>query len=120
MPNHINKSSQFDLNNWNTQKRKSLKQIKVIRMFHLTKADLKISVGNKDLRDEKLYISSWNGQGQQIKPAGVLFWVKIIKIINKQNSKKENRVGTNIPRELSILEIHRQIYQFPTFRSDCL
>lgn len=118
MPNHINKSPQFDLNNWNTQK--SLKQIKVIRMFHLTKADLKISVGNKDLRDEKLYISSWNGQGQQIKPAGVLFWVKIIKIINKQNSKKENRVGSNTPRELSILEIHRQIYQFSTFISDCL
>lgn len=37
------------------------------------KTDLKISVGNKDLRDEKLCIFSRNGQGQEIKPAGALF-----------------------------------------------
>lgn len=72
-------------------------------MFHLTKTDIKISKGNKDLRDEKLYNSSQNGQGQQTKPSGALFWLKIIKIINKQNSKKQNRVGSDIPRELSIL-----------------
>lgn len=75
-------------------------------MFHLTKTDLKISVGNKDLRDEKLCIFSQNGQGQEIKPAGALFWLKIIEFLTNRILKKENRVGSNIPRELSILEIH--------------